>query len=30
MNKPCAENVKGIEDEVDVETERPRWTTISE
>ena len=29
MNFPCAEKVNGTEDEVDVETERPRWTERS-
>ena len=29
LNKSCAEKVKGTEDEVDVETERPRWTERS-
>ena len=29
LDKSCAEKVKGTEDEVDVETERPRWTERS-
>ena len=29
LNKPCAEKVKGTRDEVDVETERSRWTERS-
>ena len=29
LNKSYAERMKGTEDEVDVETERPRWTEPS-
>ena len=29
LNKSCAGKVKGTEDEVDLETERPRWTERS-